>query len=67
VLKSFEERDAMRDRVDGVLQAKLKAIQVQIAEKYSGRQKIQSAIVSCKEIAKLSPAMKTVTYDPKED
>ena len=48
----------MRDRVDGVLQAKLKAIQAQIAENNNGRQKIQKAIVSCQEMAKLSPGMK---------
>ena len=48
----------MRDRVDGVLQTKLKAIKAQIAENNSGRQKIQKAIVSCKEMVKLSPAMK---------
>ena len=48
----------MRGRVDGVLQTKLKAIQAQIAENNIGRQKIQAAIVSCQEMAKLSPGMK---------
>ena len=58
VLKGFEKGGTMRDRVDGVLQTKLKAIKAQIAENNSGRQKIQKAIVSCKEMVKLSPAMK---------
>ena len=57
VVKGFKTGDAMRGRVDGVLQAKLKVIEAQIAENNSGRQKIQSAIVSCQEIAKLSPGM----------
>ena len=58
MLKGFEEGDAMRDRVNGILQSKLKTIEAQIAENNNGRQKIQSAIVSCKKIAKLSPGMK---------
>ena len=48
----------MRGRVDEVLQAKLKAIKVEIAENNNGRQKIQSAIATCQEIAELSPGMK---------
>ena len=58
VLKGYEKGGTMRNRIGGALQAKLKAIVVQIAEKNNGRQKIQSAIVSCQEIAKLSLAMK---------
>ena len=44
--------------MDEALQAKLKAIVAQIAENNNGRQKIQSAIVICEEMAKLSPWMK---------
>ena len=58
VVNGYKEGDAVRGRVDGVLQTKLKAIEAQIAENNNGRQKIQKAIVSCKEMAKLSPAMK---------
>ena len=58
VLKGYETGDVMRGRVDGVLQAKLKAIEAHIAENNNGRKKIQSAIASCREIAKLSPGMK---------
>ena len=58
VVNGYKEGDAVRGRVDGVLQTKLKAIEAQIAENNNGRQKIQSAIVSCLEMAKLSPGMK---------
>ena len=61
ILKGFKTGDAMRGRVDGVLQAKLKAIVSQIEENYSGRQKIQLAIVRCQEMAKLSSGMKAST------
>ena len=49
----------MRGRVDGVLQAKWKAIEAQIAENNNGRRKMQAAIVICQEMAKLSSGMKT--------
>ena len=58
VLNGFKAGDATRGQVDGVLQAKLKALQAQIAENNRSRQKIQSAIVICQEMAKLSPGMK---------
>ena len=58
MLNGFKEGDAMRGRVDGVLQAKLKAIVAQIEENNNGRQKIQSVIVICEEMAKLSHGMK---------
>ena len=47
ILKGYEKGGTIRDRVDGVLQSKLKAIEAQIAENNNSRQKIQSAIVSC--------------------
>ena len=59
MLKGFKAGDAMRGRVDGVLQAKLRALQAQIAENNNGRRKILAAIVCCQEMAKLSPGMKT--------
>ena len=59
VLKCFKAGELMRGRVNGVLQAKLKALQAQIADNNKRRQKIQSAIVCCEEIAKLSTGMKT--------
>ena len=58
VVSGYKEGDAVRGRVNGVLQTKLKAIEAQIEENNNGRQKIQSAIVSCQEMAKLSPGMK---------
>ena len=58
VLNGYKAGDAMRGRVDGVLQTKLKAIEAKVAENNNGRQKIQSAIVICQEMAKLSPGMK---------
>ena len=42
MLKGFKTGDAMRGRVDGFLQAKLKDLQAQIAENNNGRQKIQA-------------------------
>jgi len=66
VLKGFEEGDAMRGRVDGVLQAKLIAIEAQIAVNNSGRQKIQSAVARCQKIAKLSLEMKLSSVIKKE-
>ena len=66
VVNGFEKGDLMRDRVDGAFQAKLKAIEAQIADNNNGRQKIRSAIVSCREIAKLSPAMKVSPVIRKE-
>ncbi len=61
ILKGFKTGDAMRGRVDGVLRAKLKALETQIEENYSDRQKIQLAIVKCQEMAKLSSVMKAST------
>ena len=58
VLNGYKAGDAMRGRVDGVLQAMWKAIEAQISENNDGRRKIQSAIVICQEMAKLSPGMK---------
>jgi len=58
MLEVYEKEDAIRGRVDGVLQAKLKVILAQITENKNCRQKIQSAIATCQEIAKLSPGMK---------
>ena len=66
VLKGFEAGDAMRGRFDGVLQAKLKAIEAQIAKNNSGRQKIQSAMARCQKIAKLSLEMKLSPVIKKE-
>jgi len=66
VVKGYEESDSLRSRVDGVLQAQLKAIEAQIEENNSDRQKIQSAIVSCQEIAKLSLGMKASVVIRKE-
>ena len=59
VLKGFEKGDAMRNRVDGVLQAKLKAIEGEKGEYNNGSQKIQSAIVRCREII----AIQTLTWN----
>ena len=56
----------MRGRVEEVLQAKLKAIKVEITENNNGRQKIQSAIATCQEIARLSPGMRASVVIRKE-
>ncbi len=66
VLNGYKAGDAMRGRVDGELQTKLRAIEAQIAENNSGRRKIQSAVVSCEEMAKLSPVMKVSAVIRKE-
>ena len=66
VVKAFEKGDAMRGRVNEVLQAKLKAIKVEITENNNGRQKIQSAIATCQEIAGLSPGMRASVVIRKE-
>ena len=66
VVKGFEKGDAMRGRVDEVLQAKLKAIKVEIAENNNGRQKITSAIATCQDIAELSHGMKVSPVIRKE-
>ena len=58
VLNGFKAGDATRGRVDGVLQAKLKALQAQIADNNKRRQKIQSAIGICHEMVNLSHGMK---------
>jgi len=55
--KGFKESEAIRGKVDGVLQAKLKTIEAQIEENNYWRQKIQSVIFSCQGMAKLSPEM----------
>ena len=59
VLKGFETGDTIRGLVDRVLQAKLKALKTLMEENNHCQQKIQSAIVNCQEIAKLSPRMIT--------
>ena len=58
MLEVYEKEDAIRGRVDGVLQAKLNVILSQITENKNGRQNIQSAIATCQEIAKLPSGMK---------
>ena len=58
LVNGYQEGDAVRGQVNGVLQTKLKAIEAQIEENNNGRPKIQSAIVSCHQMAKLSPGMK---------
>ena len=58
-MKGFETGDTIRGLVDRVLQAKLKALKTLMEENNHCQQKIQSAIVNCQEIAKLSPRMIT--------
>jgi len=59
VLKGYETCDPIRGRVDRVLQAKLKALETLKEDNNNCQQKIQSAIASCREMAKLSPGMIT--------
>ena len=66
MLEVYEKEDAIRGRVDGVLQAKLNVILSQITENKNGRQNIQSAIATCQEIAKLPSGMKASVITQKK-
>ena len=58
MLEEFYQGDEIRGKVEEGLQAKIKAIEAEIAENRIYRQKIRLSIVSCLEMSKLSPAVK---------
>lgn len=64
VLEGLEcyQGDEIRGKVEEGLQAKIKAIEAEIAENRIYRQKIRLSIASCLEMSKLSPAVKVSPF-----